>query len=350
MAKLFSTFEVKDMELKNRIVMAPMCMYSAGNDGLATPWHTIHYATRAQGGVGLIIQEATAVESRGRITANDLGIWSDDHIKPLKEIVDTVHSLGAKMGIQLQHAGRKCTVANERILAPSAIAFSHDYRIPHEMTTEEIKEVVQAFRDAAKRVLEVGYDVIELHGAHGYLINEFLSPLANKRTDEYGGSKENRVRLLKEVVMAVREVWPMEKPLIVRVSAYEYHEEGNDAADVAQMLSLVKQFGIDLINVSSGGVVLAPVPLYQGYQVNFAEVVRKQVALPVMAGGLITNAFMAEEILSNNRADLIFLGRVLLRDPYWALSADAHLHQEVTWPKQYERGKPRQIGYVREFK
>lgn len=350
MAKLFTPFTVKDMELKNRIVMAPMCMYSAADDGLATPWHTIHYATRAQGGVGLIIQEATAVERRGRITANDLGIWSDEQIPYLKEIVNTVHGLGAKMGIQLGHAGRKCQVKEERIVAPSAIAFSDSYAVPHEMTNEEIQEVIASFREAARRVLEIGYDVIELHGAHGYLISEFLSPLTNHRTDEYGGSKENRVRLLKEVVQAVREVWPFEKPLHVRVSAYDYHEDGNDPSDIAQMLNLVKQYGIDLINVSSGGVVLAPVPLYQGYQVTFAEVIRNQTALPVMAGGLITNAFMAEEILSNNRSDLVYLGRVLLREPYWALDADAKLHQEVEWPKQYERGKPRRVGYVREFK
>jgi len=341
MAKLFSSFILKNLEIKNRIVMSPMCMYSADNDGIAKDWHLFHYTTRAIGGVGLILQEATAVESRGRISANDLGLWDNSQIEGLKKIVDSVKSYGALMGVQLAHAGRKCEAENERIIAPSSIAFSDEYRLPDEITKEEIKTVVLAFKNAAKRCIEAGYDVIEVHGAHGYLINQFLSPLTNKRTDEYGGTVENRARFLKEVVHAVREVWPMEKPLILRVTAEDYVEDGNHPIDLAEIINLVKDEGIDLINVSSGGVVSIAPKVYQGYQVKFAEIIRENTGIPVMAGGLIIEPHMAEEILQNDRADMIFLGRALLRDPYWALQADFELNNEIMWPKQYERSRLR---------
>jgi NADPH2 dehydrogenase len=339
MSKLFSKFNLKDLELKNRIAMAPMCMYTAKDDGLATEWHKIHYATRAIGGIGLIIQEATGVESRGRITVKDLGIWYDSQIRNLKEIVKTCKDYGAVMGIQLGHAGRKCEIKSLETIAPSAIAFNDEYAVPKEMTKEDIKEVVEAFKMAAKRCLEIGYDVIEIHGAHGYLINQFLSPLSNKRNDEYGGNAENRARFLKEVIQAVREVWPREKAIILRISAEDYVEEGNHPEDLAQIINLVKNDGIDIINVSSGAVVPARIKAYPGYQIKFAEVIREKTELPVIAGGLITRADMAEEILQNNRADMIFLGRVLLRNPYWPLNADYELDNETTWPNQYERGK-----------
>jgi NADPH2 dehydrogenase len=341
MSKLFSRFKIKDIEVKNRIVMSPMCMYSADNDGIAKDWHYIHYTSRAVGGVGLILQEATAVEPRGRISSNDLGLWNDNQIEGLKRIVESVKKNGALMGVQLAHAGRKCETENEQIIAPSPIAFSEEYRLPKEMTKEDITAVIKAFKDAAKRCVEVGYDIIEIHGAHGYLINEFLSPITNKRTDEYGGSVENRARFLKEVLHAVREVWTMEKPLILRVTSEDYVEEGNHPEDLAELINLVKHEGVDIINVSSGGLVSVAPKAFQGYQVKFAEIIKEGTGLPVIAGGLIIDPHMAEEIIQNNRADMIFLGRALLRNPYWPLQADYELKNEISWPKQYERGRLR---------
>lgn len=341
MSMLFSSFKIKNLEFKNRVVMAPMCMYTAKDDGIITDWHKIHYATRALGGVGLIIQEATGVESRGRISDRDLGIWDDSQIQGLKELVDTCKSFGTIMGIQLGHAGRKCEIKNLEIIGPSAEAFSSEYKVPKEMSKEDINEVIKSFRSAAKRCVEIGYDIIEIHGAHGYLINQFLSPLSNKRTDEYGGSLENRARLLKQIVKAVREVWPKEKTIILRVSAEEYIKEGNHSEDLAKIINLVKEEGIDIINVSSGGVAPTPTPIkiYEGYQIKFAEIIKENTGLPVIAGGLIISPHMAEEILQNSRADMIFLGRVLLRKPYWPLEAASKLDSDIAWPEQYERGK-----------
>ncbi|MEA5095643.1 NADPH dehydrogenase NamA [Sedimentibacter saalensis] len=341
MSKLFASYIIKDLELKNRIIMAPMCMYSAGDDGKVTDWHVIHYASRAVGGVGLIIQEATAVESRGRISSRDLGIWDDSHIDGLKKIVEAVKSNGAKIGIQLGHAGRKCEAESEKIIAPSPIAFNEEYRVPAEMTKEDIKAVVAAFKAAAQRAKQAGYDVLEIHGAHGYLINEFLSPVTNKRTDEYGGSPENRARILKEIIRAVRDVWPKEKPLMMRVTAEDYVDGGNHPDDLAELINLVKEYGLDLIDVSSGGVVSVAPKAFQGYQVKFAETIKEKTVLPVVAGGLVIDPNMAEEILQNNRADLIFIGRALLRNPYWPLQADYELSNETNWPVQYERGRLR---------
>lgn len=341
MSKLFTDYIIKDLELKNRVVMAPMCMYSSNNDGIAKEWHLIHYASRAIGGVGLIIQEATAVEPRGRITDRDLGIWDDSQIEGLKSIVDVCKRHGAKMGIQLGHAGRKCEIESERIIAPSSIAFSDEYKTPAEITKEEINQVILSFKAAAERCLKIGYDIIEIHGAHGYLINEFLSPLTNKRKDEYGGTAENRARFLKEIIHEVRKVWPMEKPLMLRVSAEDYVDEGNHPEDLAELMNFVKGEGVDIINVSSGGVVSVPPKAFQGYQVKFAEVIKEKTNLPVIAGGLIIDPHMAEEILQNNRADLIFIGRALLRNPYWPLFADQELSNIAQWPRQYERAKLR---------
>lgn len=339
MAKLFEPIKLRELEIKNRIVMAPMCMYSAGDDGKANDWHFTHYMTRALGGVGLIIVEATGVESCGRITDNDLGIWSEEHIEGLSKIAKLCKRHGAAVGIQLGHAGRKSEVVSQPNIAPSAIAFSSEYRTPLEMTQEDIKRVVAAFRSGAERALKAGFDTIEIHAAHGYLINEFLSPLTNLRNDEYGGSLENRARFLVEVVSAVREVWPETKPLIVRISAEEYDEEGNDLEDMSRLVEMAAPAGIDIINVSTGGVVANPVRAYPGYQLRHAEIIKLQTDLPVIAGGIISSPLMAEEILQNNRADMVFLGRELLRNPYWPLQAADMLGVEVQWPKQYLRSK-----------
>lgn len=338
MTKLFSKFELKGMELKNRIVMPPMCMYTA-EDGMANDWHFVHYTTRAVGGVGLIIFEATGVESRGRITDRDLGLWKDEQVEGLRKIVTACQSQGAKVGVQLGHAGRKSEVMSEPSIAPSPIAFSEKYRVPVEMTKSEIKAVEIAFREAARRADQAGFDTVEIHAAHGYLISEFLSPLTNKRTDEYGGSEENRGRFLKEILQEIKTVWPEEKPIIVRVSAEDYAEGGNHDDTMANILNALKKEGIDLVNVSSGAVVNITMKVYPGYQTKFAETIKNSTQLSVITGGLITSPLMAEEILQNDRADFIFLGRELLRNPYWPLQAAKELKEELEWPVQYSRAK-----------
>lgn len=337
MAKLFTEGRLKDLTLKNRIVMAPMCMYSSDDKGYVKEFHKMHYGGRALGGTGLIILEATAVEKRGRISAEDLGIWSDEQIQPLKELVDFIHECGAKAGIQLGHAGRKCSITSETIISSSDIAFSEDYQEPDKMTKKMIDEVINAFGEGARRAEEAGFDTIEIHGAHGYLINQFLSPLSNQREDEYGGSLKNRTRFLKEILEEVHRHWPWNKPVILRISAEDYIEEGNHPKDLARMINLVKEIGLDLINVSSGGAVLAKINPYPGYQLHFAEEIRNLTKLPVMAGGLITRGEMAEEALQNHRADYIYLGRELLRNPHWPQDTAKILRDEIIPPKQYER-------------
>ncbi len=339
MAKLFSEIKLRNMVLKNRIVMAPMCMYTADTDGNANDWHYAHYSTRAVGGTGLIILEATAVERRGRISDWDLGIWKDEHVAGLKKIVNGCHDNGARVGVQLAHAGRKSQATADFPIAPSPIQYNETYRIPAEMTKDDIQKAVTAFKDGADRANAAGFDTIELHGAHGYLINEFLSPLTNHRTDEYGGSEENRNRFLFEVLQAVSSVWPKEKPIILRISAEEYSEGGYHSMDYARVLNNLKGSGIDLVNVSTGAVLDSKPEVYPGYQLRSAELIKKETGLPVIAGGLIASPSMAEEILQNGRADLIFLGRELLRNPYWPLQAARELRNEIEWPEQYERAK-----------
>ena len=339
MPKLFSSIKIKDLELRNRIVMPPMCMYSSDSEGKANSWHFIHYSTRSIGGVGLIIVEATAVEPRGRLSDRDLGLWDDSQIEGLSNIVEEVKKHGAKIGIQLNHGGRKCDADEKVIIAPSPIAFDENYKNPTEMTKEDIKNTVSLFRNAAVRAKKAGFDIIEIHGAHGYLINQFLSPLSNKRTDEYGGSLENRARFLKEIIKAVREIWPMTKPLAVRVSAEDYIEEGNHDTDLAEIINMVKLEGVDIINVSSGAVVPVKMKVYPGYQIKFAETIKKMTGLCVIAGGLITGVNMAEEIVQNDRADLVFMGRELLRNPYLPINSAKELRDGIPWPYQYERGK-----------
>ncbi|MGE6513481.1 NADPH dehydrogenase NamA [Lysinibacillus sphaericus] len=335
MTKLFDPYQLKNISLKNRIVMAPMCMYSAQDDGLVTPFHVVHYATRAAGQVGLIVVEATSVVPEGRISNKDLGIWDDAHVEGLTQLVDGMKAYGATTAIQLAHAGRKASIEGE-IFAPSAIAFSDAYKTPTEMTIEDIEKVIEAFKQAAIRASKAGFDALEIHGAHGYLISEFLSPAANKRTDVYGGSQENRYRLLRQVIDAIRSVW--DGPLLVRVSAEDYAEDGTTMEDFIVFSRWMKSQAVDLVDVSTGGVVQANIHVFPGYQVPHAEMIKQGADIPTSAVGLITTVIQAEEILQNNRADLIFLGRVLLREPYWPLHAAKELGEEVTPPVQYIRG------------
>ncbi|MGK7377712.1 NADPH dehydrogenase NamA [Planococcus sp. 1R117A] len=336
MAKLFEPITFKNTTFKNRIVMAPMCMYQSDQeDGKVTDWHRVHYPTRAVGQVGLIIVEATAVQPQGRISTRDLGIWEDGHIEGLAEIVRMIKQHSAKTGIQLAHAGRKANL-EVPIQAPSAIAFNEKYQTPQAMTLEEIEETVQAFKDGAMRAKKAGFDLIELHAAHGYLINQFLSPLTNKRSDDYGGSSENRYRILRRVIDAVNEVW--DGPLFVRISAKDYAEGGMTPDQYVEMAQWMKQQGVDLIDVSSGAVVPATIPSYPGYQVPFSETIKHGTPIATGAVGLITHALHAEEILQNERADMIFLARELLRDPYWAYTAAKELGVGIEAPVPYERG------------
>ncbi|MED5049586.1 NADPH dehydrogenase NamA [Bacillus siamensis] len=333
--KLFTPWTVKDVTIKNRIVMAPMCMYSSHEkDGKLQPFHMAHYISRAIGQVGLIIVEATAVNPQGRITDQDLGIWSDDHIEGFAKLTEQVKAQGSTIGIQLAHAGRKAELDGE-IYAPSAIPFDEQSKTPAEMTIEQIKETIQEFKQAAARAKKAGFDIIELHAAHGYLMHEFLSPLSNHRTDEYGGSNENRYRFLGETIEAVKEVW--DGPLFVRVSASDYTDKGLDIADHIGFAKWMKEQGVDLIDCSSGALVQADINVFPGYQVSFSEKIREQAEIATGAVGLITTGTMAEEILQNNRADLIFVARELLRDPHFARSAAKQLNTEIPSPVQYDR-------------
>ncbi|ANE45461.1 NADPH dehydrogenase [Paenibacillus swuensis] len=336
MSLLFEPYTLQGMTLKNRIVMAPMCMYSCEDrDGRVTNWHRTHYTARAVGQVGLIIVEASAVTPQGRISEQDLGIWSDEHVDGLREITNMMHAYGAKAAIQIAHAGRKSTVEGP-IIAPSAIAFDDSYRLPEAMTTEQIQETLFAFREGARRAKEAGFDCIEIHGAHGYLINEFLSPLTNKREDEYGGDRDNRYRFLEETILAVKEVWA--GPLMVRISANEYHADGNTLDDFIYYSQRMKEQGVDLVDCSSGGVVPASIQPYPGYQVPLAEAIRRGADVPTGAVGLITSGVQAEEILRKEQADLVLLAREFLRDPYWPRTAAKELGVEIEAPKQYSRG------------
>jgi len=336
MTKLFEKGTLKSLEIPNRTVMAPMCTYSADELGFVKNWHLIHYTNRAIGGVGLILLEATSVEPRGRISGNDLGIWSDEHIAGLKSLVDEAHHYGSKIGIQLAHAGRKCGVSSEQAVAPSGIAFSDRYQTPNELTVEDIKTIVNAFKEGARRAQQAGFDTIEIHGAHGYLINQFLSPLSNKRTDAYGGSLENRVRFLKEILDAVATVWPEDLPIIVRLSADEYHPDGHHIEETIQVINLIKD-KVDLINVSSGGVVHAPIEVYPGYQLQFSQKIKEACGVQTIAGGLVTDVRMIEEVLHNHRAVYVYLGRELLRNPYFVLQAAKTLNADIKMPFQYDR-------------
>lgn len=341
MANIFSEYNIGNLKLKNRIVMPPMCMYVAPETGMVTDWHIIHYATRAVGGAGLIIVEATGIAPEGRLTSNDLGIWEDAHIPGLALIVKAVHENGAKIGIQINHGGRKCEAAGMDIEAPSAIPYDEKSKIPREMTKEDIAETVNEFKNAAIRADKAGFDMIQIHAAHGYLLSEFLSPLTNQRQDEYGGSYENRVRFLGEVLDAVRAVWPQEKPIEVRVSAEDYGEGGNQPADLAAMLNLIKDKGIDSVNVSTGGVIPVMPKAFPGYQLPHAEMIKRLTGLPVAAGGLLSDPTEVNTVIEQGKADQVYLGRELLRNPYWALHASRTLNVDLEWPEPYKRADRR---------
>jgi len=344
MNHIYTPFTIKNISLRNRIVMPPMCMYSAGVDGKATSWHSFHYRTRAQGGTGLIIQEASAVEPRGRISSNDLGIWDDSHIPGLSSIVNGIIEEGAVPGIQLAHAGRKCCAAGEDVIAPSPINFdlnAPEYVTPREMTQTDIETVIESFKRAAERAAEAGYRILELHGAHGYLISEFLSPLTNHRSDAFGGSAKKRAEFLRLIIKAVRSVWSEENALMLRVSAMDWDEGGNQAEDLAEAVKLVKDQGLDIIHVSTGGLVPhVKIPAAPGFQIPAAKIIKDLTGLPVVGGGLITTAPQAEEIIRNGDSDLVFLGRELLRNPNFPLLNSRDTEEDLAyWPKQYERAK-----------
>jgi NADPH2 dehydrogenase len=342
MEHIFTRINIKSLELKNRVVMPPMCMYSVSSgDGIATKWQRLHYATRAVGGVGLIIVEATGVSPEGRISDRDIGLWDDGQTGALAEIVSLVHENGGKIGIQLNHAGRKSEAAETVPEAPSAIPYCEDTRRPVEMSVSDIQKTAREFQEAAGRADRAGFDLLEIHAAHGYLINQFMSPITNRRSDEYGGSPANRARFLGETLEAVGRAWPAQKPLCVRVTAEEYVKGGNTAADVAWMLNHVKSAGngLDLVDASTGGLTPATPRAFPGYQLPHAKFIRDETGLPVIGGGLITTAAEAEEAISSGRADLIYLGRELLRNPYWTLRAASEMDASFPWPEAYERAR-----------
>lgn len=346
---LYTPIKFRNVELKNRWVMSPMCMYSC-EDGLANDFHYVHYGSRAQGGTGLIVVEATGVEPRGRITNHCMGIWNDMQAEKLQKIVEFVHkNSDSKIGIQLAHAGRKgSTWENKQIsveegwetIAPSPIPYHPTERIPHELSAEEIKDLVQNFKDAAKRAVNAGFDVIEIHAAHGYLVHQFLSPLSNVRTDEYGGSFENRSRFLLEIVDAVNEELNDNVALFVRISGSEYAENGWDISDSVELAKILKEHSVDLIDVSSGGNIHgAKISVFDGYQVPFSSQVRNEAEVKTGAVGLITSTQQAEDILNKEEADLIFVAREILRNPYIAVQGSFEMNEESFFPHQYLRAK-----------
>jgi 2,4-dienoyl-CoA reductase-like NADH-dependent reductase (Old Yellow Enzyme family) len=353
MSNLFSPLKIKGIEFKNRIVVSPMCEYSS-IDGFANDWHLVHLGSRAAGGAALIITEAAAVSPEGRISPADLGIWKDEHIEKLRHITNFIHEHGGVAGIQLAHAGRKASHdvpwdGNKQIpsskengwkaLAPSPVAFSESEETPVELDKAGIEKVKADFKAAALRAIKAGFKVIEIHAAHGYLLHEFYSPLSNHRTDEYGGSFENRIRLLLEVIASVKEVWPAENPLFVRISSTDWTEGGWTADDSVKLAKALKNAGVDLVDCSSGGNVLAKIPLKPGYQVEFAERIKKESGILTGAVGLITEAVQANNIIQSGQADMVLLAREMLRDPYFPLRAAHQLGQEIKWPVQYERAR-----------
>ncbi|HEY8372026.1 MAG TPA: NADH:flavin oxidoreductase/NADH oxidase [Pseudonocardiaceae bacterium] len=354
MAELFRPFTLRGTTFHNRIWVSPMCQYSAGTDGVPNDWHLVHLGQFALGGAGLVITEATAVSPEGRISPGDTGLWDDAQVEAWSRITRFGHEQGTLLGVQLAHAGRKASTNAPWIggvatpeqggwttVAPSPLPFGSMPR-PQELDEAGVAKVVADFRDATRRALEAGFDVVEVHAAHGYLLHQFLSPLSNQRTDRYGGSFDNRVRLLLEVVDAVREVWPEDRPLLVRVSATDWVEGGWDPDQTVALARLLAERGVDLLDCSSGGTVPdAVIPVEPGYQVPFAQRVRQETALPTGAVGLITEPKQAEDIVASGAADVVLLGREMLRDPRWPLRAAAELGVDVAWPKQYERARPR---------
>lgn len=353
MSLLFEPLQLQSIRVKNRLVVSPMCQYSA-TDGFANDWHLVHLGSRAVGGAGMIIYEACAVSPEGRITPQDLGIWKDEQIAPLKRINDFIVAQGCLPALQLAHAGRKASCApfwmggdylTEKaggwpIVAPSNLPFRDGAQKPLELSHSGINDIVYAFKNAAKRSLIAGFKAIEIHAAHGYLIHEFLSPLSNQREDQYGGSFINRTRLLIEIIEAIHEVWPNELPLLVRISCTDWVEGGWDLPQSIELSKLLKDLNVDLIDCSSGGnVALANIPIAPGYQVDFAHQIKSEAAIKTGAVGLITNALQAESIIEMGKADLIMIGREFLRNPYFPLQASVALDENIDWPLQYQRAK-----------
>lgn len=335
---LFTPIRIKNLELKNRIVMSPMCMHKATDEGHVTDWLKTHYSARALGQAGLIFIESLAVNAHGMIGPNDLGIWNDEHVEGLKSLVDLIHTFGSKVAAQISHAGRQSYVPEGKDydrLAPSAIPFDEGFPTPKEMTLDEIKNLIKEFGNAAERVKQAGFDILEIHTAHGYMLNEFLSPLANHRTDDYGGSMEKRYRIVSEIIQEVKKHW--DGPLFLRISSSDYMEGGNTPETFVTYTQWMKNDGIDFIDCSSGGIAPVKVNTYANYQVPAAELIRKEVNIMTSAVGLIESGKQAEEILRNGRADLIFVGRAILRDPFWARTAAVELGAEIEVPVSYTR-------------
>lgn len=355
MPHLFDPLTLRAVTFPNRVFVSPMCEYSA-TDGYVNDWHFVHLGSRAVGGAGLVMTEATAVTPEGRISPEDLGLWSDAHIEPLARIVRFIHAQGSVAGIQLAHAGRKASTYRPwsgdgavpvadggwtHVVAPSALPFASHYPLPTALTAPGIHDTIAAFARAAHRAHEAGLRVIEIHAAHGYLLHEFLSPLSNQRTDDYGGSFVNRTRLLLDVVAAVRAVWPEQLPLFVRISATDWTDGGWDLPQSVELARLLKPAGVDLVDCSSGGNVSgARIPLGPGYQTAFADEIRRAADIATGAVGLITTAVQAEHVVFTGQADAVFLARELLRDPYFPMRAARELGQAMTWPAQYLRAGP----------
>jgi 2,4-dienoyl-CoA reductase-like NADH-dependent reductase (Old Yellow Enzyme family) len=352
MAHLFNPLSIRDITFANRAFVSPMCQYSS-TDGYANDWHFVHLGSRAVGGAGLVLTEAAAVLPEGRISPQDLGLWMDDHIEPLARIVRFIHEQGSVAGVQLAHAGRKASTYRpwsghgsipesnggwKNVAGPSALAFDESYAMPQALSIDGIKNIIAAFAAAARRACEAGFGVVEIHAAHGYLIHEFLSPYSNQRTDDYGGSFENRTRLLRETVAAVRDSWPERAPLFVRISATDWIDGGWDIQQSVELARHLKTLGADLIDCSSGGnVAHAKIPVGPGYQTRFAEQIRREADILTGAVGMITSAVQAEHIIGTGQADAVMIARELLRDPYWPLRAAQELGQQISWPVQYLR-------------
>lgn len=349
--KLFLPLQLRKLEFKNRIAVSPMCQYSA-IDGHPNTWHLVHLGSRAVGGAALVMAEASGVSDVGRISPGDTGLYLDSHVDAWRPIVQFVKEHGAVAGIQLAHAGRKASTdvpwrggkplsaaqGAWQTISASALAFDAGYPTPKELSVAEIDQVVQQFEDAARRAQAAGFQIVEIHAAHGYLLTQFLSPLSNHRTDSYGGSFENRIRLLLRVAKSVRSIWPESQPLFVRISATDWVEGGWDIAQSVELCHHLKSLGVDLIDVSSGGTSpAAKIPLGPGYQVEFAEVIRKEVGIATGAVGMITDPAQADTIITTGQADMVFLAREMLRDPYWPRHAAKALRAELPVPQQYAR-------------
>lgn len=354
MSRLFTPFRLRDVEFRNRIFMSPMCQYCA-HEGVADDWHLVHLGSRAVGGAGQVMVEATAVSPEGRITRGDLGIWQDGHTEAFRRITAFIAAQGAVPAIQIAHAGRKAStevpwrggapVAPDQggwqPMGPSPVAFDDASTVPRELTADDLKGLVCRYGEAARRCLEAGFKVVEIHMAHGYLLHEFLSPLSNQRTDEYGGSLENRMRFPLRVAGAVRDAWPAHLPLFARLSCTDWVEAGWDLPQSVEISRRLKEIGVDLIDCSSGGLVPdARIPAGAGYQVPFAAEIRARAGIATGAVGLITQAMQAEQIVATGQADVVILAREMLRDPYWPLHAAGMLRADVPWPSQYLRAKP----------